>query len=75
MMASVVHHIAEALKHQFIDKDATLRRRCFGSIGALSLPQAAKSITAPVTAIAIFAATGFGAVAIQPEEALDEAPE
>ena len=75
MMASVVLHIAGALKHQFIDKDATLKRMWFGSIGALSLPQAAKSITAPVIAIGIFAATVFGAVAMQPEETLEAAPE
>ena len=75
MIASVVLHIAGALKHQFIDKDATLKRMWFGSIGALSLPQAAKSITAPVIAIGIFAATVFGAVAMQPEETLEAAPE
>ncbi|WP_341366360.1 cytochrome b/b6 domain-containing protein [Yoonia sp. BS5-3] len=60
MVASILLHVAGALKHQIIDKDATLRRMWFGSGG---LPEAtahkARLIT-PIAAATIFLAAAVG---------------
>ena len=63
MVGSILLHIAGALKHQFVDKDATLQRMWFGrSIAATGAHQS--NLTAPIAALAIYvAATGAGAAA------------
>lgn len=62
MVGAILLHIAGALKHQIIDKDATLRRMWFGNG---DLPQVAGhhgNLSAAVSAVAIYvAATGVGA--------------
>tara|TARA_R110002051_G_scaffold14460_4_gene46828 strand:+ start:2064 stop:3245 length:1182 start_codon:yes stop_codon:yes gene_type:complete len=56
MIASILLHIAGALKHHIIDKDVTLRRMTFGLRDTDSLPTAIKhSASAPVIAIVLFA--------------------
>ena len=62
MAAAVFLHIAGALKHQFVDKDATLRRMWFGQ-KTLPQPDAHKpGRLAPLAAIGIYLlATGGGA--------------
>lgn len=64
MVAAILLHVAGALKHQFVDKDATLRRMWFGKADApVTLPHHGNLI-APVAALAIFGlATGAGAAA------------
>lgn len=60
MVVSLLLHMAGALKHHFIDKDATLRRMWFGSKDMPAVgPHLAKA-TAPVLAVAVFA-VGAGA--------------
>lgn len=53
MVASILLHIAGALKHHFIDKDATLRRMWFGANGP-DVPPHKANVTAPITAGVIF---------------------
>jgi len=61
MVAAIALHVAGALKHHFIDRDATLRRMWFGN----SAPAASRSNASRIPALiasAIFAAVaGFGA--------------
>ncbi|EBA11385.1 cytochrome b561, putative [Roseobacter sp. CCS2] len=61
LVGSILLHIAGALKHHFIDKDATLRRMWFGpSIATAGAHQS--SLTAPIAAVVIYiAATAAGA--------------
>lgn len=61
MVASLLLHIAGALKHQIIDKDVTLRRMWFGAIEPLNLIKIHKSVVAPLVAAGIFALTGLAA--------------
>ncbi|MFG5380286.1 cytochrome b/b6 domain-containing protein [Yoonia sp. R2-816] len=64
MVAAVLLHIAGALKHQIVDKDATLRRMWFGQRETPAVQAHAGSLFAPITAIVIFGlATGAGAAA------------
>ncbi len=63
MIASILLHIAGALKHHFIDKDATLRRMWFGPADAPLVPAHRGSLAAPVGAIAVFALATGGAAA------------
>ncbi len=64
MVAAVLLHIAGALKHQIVDKDATLRRMWFGQSEPPAVQAHAGSLFAPITAIVIFGlATGAGAAA------------
>ncbi len=64
MIASILLHIAGALKHHFIDKDATLQRMWFGKTDAPLMPAHRGSFAAPVGAALIFAlATGGAATA------------
>ncbi len=64
MMAAILLHIAGALKHQFINKDATLRRIWFGKTSGDATNRHKGNLTAPVAAVTIYAiATGGGAVA------------
>ncbi|WP_026352200.1 cytochrome b/b6 domain-containing protein [Yoonia vestfoldensis] len=78
MIASILLHIAGALKHHVIDKDATLRRMWFGKADAPATPPHKGSLAAPFGAVIVFAlATGGAAAAglfraheIVPTEAL-----
>lgn len=63
LMAAVLLHIAGALKHQIIDRDATLRRMWFGKAEAPAVAAHAGGWTAPLVALAIYLlATAAGAV-------------
>ena len=54
MVGSILLHVAGALKHQFIDKDATMKRMWFGT-SAASTAQAHKGTrTAPLAAVAVY---------------------
>ncbi len=62
LVASVLLHVAGALKHQFVDKDATMRRMWFGKSETPATGTHKGNLTAPIAAIAIYAlATGAGA--------------
>lgn len=66
MAASIFLHIAGALKHQFVDKDATLRRMWFGNgdvpaTDAHDTPLAAPAIAIVVTVAAAVAGGVMGA--------------
>jgi cytochrome b561/polyisoprenoid-binding protein YceI len=62
MVGSILLHIAGALKHQFIDKDATLRRMWFGGSEVTTQGSHKGTFTAPLAAVAIYAAlTSVGA--------------
>lgn len=64
MVGAILLHIAGALKHHIIDKDATLRRMWFGSSDAPAMGQHKGTKVAPLAAIAIYIlATGAGAAA------------
>ncbi|MEJ6398024.1 cytochrome b/b6 domain-containing protein [Yoonia sp. 208BN28-4] len=64
MVASLLLHIAGALKHHIVDKDATLRRMWFGKADAPAVQAHRASYAAPISAIVVFAAaTGAGAMA------------
>ena len=62
LFAAVALHIAGALKHALVDRDLTLARMTLGT--AAGTPQAARSATPLVAALAIFAAGAAGAWAI-----------
>lgn len=62
MVGSILLHIAGALKHQIIDKDATLRRMWFGKSDVATQGHHKGTFTAPLAAVAIYAAlTSVGA--------------
>lgn len=58
MGLSVLLHIAGALKHQFIDKDATLARMWFGATPNVDVAAHMPRITAPFAALAVFLFSG-----------------
>ncbi|MEY1555161.1 cytochrome b/b6 domain-containing protein [Yoonia sp. R2331] len=64
MAASILLHIAGALKHQFVDRDATLGRMWFGRRDIAAVPAHRAPAAAPLAAIVIFAAASAGAVAM-----------
>lgn len=59
MAASIFLHVVGALKHQFIDKDITLRRMWFGNTAITTSDMHQSTALAPVIAAAIFATTGI----------------
>lgn len=64
MMAAILLHVAGALKHQFIDRDATLRRMWFGKSDCPDVGAYKGSKAAPIAALAIYAlVTSAGAAA------------
>jgi cytochrome b561/polyisoprenoid-binding protein YceI len=63
MVGSILLHVAGALKHHFVDKDATLRRMWFGTSDTTAAAHKG-NLTAPVAAIFVYAiVTGLGAFA------------
>lgn len=64
MVVSLLLHIAGALKHHFIDKDATLRRMWFGSKDMPAVGAHPAKATAPVLAVAVFAVGASAAFAL-----------
>lgn len=64
MVGSILLHIAGALKHQFIDKDATLGRMWFGAARRSEAHPHQGNLIAPIAALGLYAiATGGGAAA------------
>ena len=62
MVGAILLHIAGALKHQIIDKDATLRRMWFGKSEVTTQGRHIGTFTAPLAAVAIYIAlTSAGA--------------
>ena len=53
MVAAILLHIAGALKHHVIDKDATLRRMWFGEPTGHTAPHSARPV-APLAAVAVY---------------------
>jgi len=64
MGISIALHIAGALKHQFVDKDATLARMWFGASPLPTVQTHAAKMGAPIIAIALFVFTGAGVGAV-----------
>lgn len=64
MVASILLHIAGALKHHVIDKDATLRRMWFGSSDAPNVAPHKRTIAPAVIAVLAFVAAGVGAYSL-----------
>ena len=63
MVGSILLHVAGALKHQFIDKDITLKRMWFGTSPVQTQGAHKGSFVAPIAALVVYAfATGAGAV-------------
>lgn len=61
MVGALLLHVAGALKHQFVDKDTTLRRMWFGRTEA-TIGAHQSNLTAPIAAVAIYiVATAAGA--------------
>ena len=63
MAAAILLHVVGALKHQFIDKDTTLRRMWFGTAPAASETQHHSGLLAPIAAAVIIIGTGALAIA------------
>ena len=62
MVGAILLHVAGALKHQVIDKDATLRRMWFGNGDLPQVEDHKGNWSAALSAVAIYmAATGVGA--------------
>ncbi|WP_322892662.1 MULTISPECIES: cytochrome b/b6 domain-containing protein [unclassified Yoonia] len=74
MIASILLHVAGALKHHFIDKDATLRRMWFGRADAPQVPAHRGGFAAPLAAVVIFALATGGAAAAGLFSAHESAP-
>jgi len=70
LVVSLLLHIAGALKHHVVDKDATLRRMWFGQTRAAGPSTHGNAALPPLAALAIFAAVGTAA-AVQP---IDDGP-
>lgn len=61
MVGAVLLHIAGALKHHIIDRDATLRRMWFGRPALPQVPRHTAGVLAPAVAASVFALVGIGA--------------
>lgn len=68
---TIVLHIAGALKHHLIDRDATLRRMWFGPSGVSGLPVHATAWAPAVTAMVIY----LGAIGFASAPAVGERPD
>jgi len=64
MVGAILLHVAGALKHQFIDKDVTIKRMWFGQTDGGVSGNHQGGLVAPIAAVAIYIiATGAGAAA------------
>ena len=63
LIASILLHIAGALKHQIIDKDATLTRMWFKQSKVPETSEREKAIMAPIFALGIYIVAAGGAAA------------
>lgn len=64
MIAAILLHVAGALKHQIVDKDATLKRMWFGASHVATTGVHKGSLAAPIAAFALYATvTATGAAA------------
>ncbi|MEM1300953.1 MAG: cytochrome b, partial [Pseudomonadota bacterium] len=61
LVISLLLHIAGALKHHVVDKDATLRRMWFGTTRAAGSTPQASTLLPPLAALGIFTAVGAAA--------------
>jgi cytochrome b561/polyisoprenoid-binding protein YceI len=61
LVASILLHIAGALKHQIIDKDVTLQRMWFGRAQLPETSAPDRHRAAPIAAVLIYIAAAFGA--------------
>jgi cytochrome b561/polyisoprenoid-binding protein YceI len=68
MAASILLHVAGALKHQFIDRDATLSRMWFGNRAAPETSMHKTILTAPIAASLVFALTAGLMLQLQPAQ-------
>lgn len=66
LAASILLHVAGALKHHLIDRDATLRRMLPGRVTAGAPGRVRHGVVPFAAAILIYAAAGAGAVALVP---------
>ena len=57
LLVTLLAHVGGALKHVVIDKDETLKRMWFGTIGKLDLGEDKKAITPSIVAAFLFAAS------------------
>lgn len=73
MIGALILHIAGAIKHAVIDRDATLRRMWFGNRATPAVAHHRTPIAAPLLAFAIIAA-GAGTGAALSANATDNAP-
>jgi cytochrome b561/polyisoprenoid-binding protein YceI len=70
LIAALALHIAGALKHHLVDRDATLRRMLPGmrvATAAPAHPRRRHALATAAGAVALYAAAGAGAVALIPE--------
>lgn len=74
LIASILLHVAGALKHHIIDKDATLRRMTRGTVAPKVVKPAPHSKTPILAAVAIYAAGAVFAAQNLPEPEAAAAP-
>jgi cytochrome b561/polyisoprenoid-binding protein YceI len=66
LAASILLHVAGALKHHLIDRDATLQRMLPGRVAAGAPARARHGVTPFAAALLIYVAAGAGALALVP---------
>ncbi len=64
MAAAILLHVAGALKHQFVDRDATLARMWFGRGEMPRVAPHHTALAAPFAAVVVISAASAGAVAM-----------
>lgn len=61
MVASILLHVAGALKHHFVDRDITLKRMWFGATNGPAYPHTPSSLPAAIAAAIYLGVAGLGA--------------
>ena len=74
LAAAVLLHIAGALKHHVVDRDATLRRMWFGRGEIPAAAPHRRAAAAPLAALAIFALSAVLALAFAAQDEAEAAP-
>lgn len=72
LIGALALHVAGALKHHLLDRDATLRRMLPGmrvAVPAPARPRRRHALATAAGAVALYAAAGAGAVALIPQDA------